>query len=141
MRGAYGDDGMDMVWDGDPNPDMPETLPRLLECGLATGLVGRFGAPCFERLVEELEFESVGGVVVPVPKLEFNVEDECVRGTGGTGSLSLEFVLVLFSVLKLLRDLLRRSLRKAGAMVVTIGSKSKYQRLCGRIACETQLNW
>lgn len=115
MRGAYGDDGMDIDCDGDPNPDMPETLFRLLVCVVMAGLAGKFGAPCFDRFVEELELERVGGVVLPVPKLEPNVELECVKGTGGIGSFSL-LEIVLFSVRKLLLDRLRKSLRKEGAM-------------------------
>ena len=130
MRGAYGDDGIDMDCEGEPKPDMPDTLFRLLVCVVIAGLAGRFGAPCFDRLVEELEVESVGGVVLPVPKLEFNVEDECVNGTGGIGSFSLEAV--LFSVLKLLLDRLRKSLRNDGAMAKErlLCCKSKYPKRC-----------
>ena len=54
-----------------------------------------------------------------VPTLELNVEDEGVKGTGVMESISLDCE--LFSCLKLLRDFLRKSLRKAGAMVRMAG--------------------
>ena len=70
IRGAYGEVGRDDFDDGDPSPDIPETLYLLLE---EVDIVGRFGGigggvgrlPSDCRLEAELESISVGGVAVP----------------------------------------------------------------------------
>ena len=113
MRGAYGEVGIDIVCEGDPKPDIPETLCRLL---IDVATVGRFGSgggefPNFCKFEEEFEFESAGGVLPPY--VEFNVDDDCVTGTDPLPLLES----VLLSVLKLDLDLLRMSLKKGGAIL------------------------
>ena len=115
IRGAYGEFGIDIVCEGEPRPDMPETLCRLLLEGAATEERLFGGAPSFWRFEDEFEFESVGGVLEPLPKEELIVEDDCVVGTELAVSLfTLESV--LFSFWNEDFDFLRISLKKVGAM-------------------------
>jgi hypothetical protein len=68
IRGAYGDGGIDDFCDGEPNPDMPDTLYLLLEEVEIVGRAGGNGGGLLARvwrLGEELEFASVGGVFPP----------------------------------------------------------------------------
>lgn len=75
MRGAYGEFGIDIVCEGDPRPDMPETLYRLFPEEVATD--GRVeGPPSFWRFEAEFEFESVGGEWLPFPTEELRVEED-----------------------------------------------------------------
>ena len=68
ILGAYGDVGRDDFCDGDPSPDIPETLYLLLEDVDIVGRAGIGGAPLLFnvcRLEAELEFVRAGGVVAP----------------------------------------------------------------------------
>lgn len=119
IRGAYGDVGRDDFWDGDPSPDIPDTLYRLLEdveiVGRAGGGGGRF--PKVWRLDAEFELVSAGGVVPPY--VEFKVEEDFVVGTEPLVPLNPLPLLesVLLSVLKLALERLRISFKKEGAII------------------------
>lgn len=114
MRGEYGEVGRDDFCDGDPNPDMPDTLYLLLEDVETVGRIGGGGGtfPKFCRLETEFELVSPGGVEPPY--MEFRVEEDLVVGTEPLVSL-LESVLL--SVLKLAFDRLRMSFKKEGAIL------------------------
>lgn len=118
--GAYGEDGREEFCAGDPNPDMPETLPAVLYLlDEEVDIVGREGRgggmlpkPC--RFDAELEFVRGGVVLVPsCPPAEFRVE---VEGVEPLVSL-LEDSSVDLSVLKLAFERRRRSFKNEGAMV------------------------
>jgi hypothetical protein len=68
IRGAYGDGGIDDFCDGEPKPDMPDTLYLLLEEVEIVGRAGGSGGGLLARfcgLGKELEAASVGGVFPP----------------------------------------------------------------------------
>jgi hypothetical protein len=130
-RGAYCEVGRDELCDGAPNPDMPETLYRLLEEVERFGRfgrvpVGRAGGPLevWGRLEVEREMGTAGGVVEPY--VEFRVEDEAPLDPPMLES-------VLLSVMKLALDRLRRSFKNEGAMVVLI-AVAAVEGSCGHIS-------
>lgn len=121
MRGAYGEVGRDDFCDeGEPRPDIPDTLYLLPEEVDIVGRVGTGGAPLtfnawrLEVEVEveaEVELGSAGGVTVPY--MEFKGEDDFVV-------VPLEPPLlesVLGSVRKLAFERLRKSFKNEGAMI------------------------
>lgn len=118
--GAYSDNGRDEFCAGDPNPDIPDTLPAVLYLLFEeVNIVGRDGSgggilpkPC--KFEAELELVSGGVVLVPsCPPAEFRVEEE---GVEPLVSL-LEDSSVDLSVRKLAFDRRRRSFKNEGAMV------------------------
>lgn len=115
IRGAYGDGGIDVFCDGDPKPDIPDTLYLLLEEVEIVGRAGGNGGGLlarFWRLGEEVEVVSVGGVLPPY--VEFNVDEDCVFAAEPLVPL-LESALPL--VRKLAFDRRRMSLKNEGAIV------------------------
>jgi hypothetical protein len=97
ILGAYGE----AFCDGEPRPDIPDTLYRLLEDVKTVGRVGiGRGAPFvikFWRFEAEFEVVSAGGVVPPY--VEFAVEEDCVGIALAVGwpiePLVVAFVLVV----------------------------------------------
>ena len=68
IRGAYGDGGIEDFCEGDPKPDIPDTLYLLLEEIEIVGRAGGSGGGLLARiwrLGEEVEVVSVGGVLPP----------------------------------------------------------------------------
>jgi len=115
IRGAYGDGGIFDFCDGDPKPDMPDTLCRLLDEVEIVGRAGGNGGGLlarFWRLGEELEVANVGGVFPPY--VEFKVDEDCVLPAEPLVPV-LESALP--SVLKLALDRRRISLKNEGAIV------------------------
>jgi hypothetical protein len=69
-RGEYCETGRDdLDGEGDPNPDIPDTLYRLLIVGRGGG--GGGGGMLRDRFAEALEGGTSGGVAFPYPE-EFN---------------------------------------------------------------------
>jgi len=61
IRGEYGETGRADFEEGDPKPDIPETLYRLV---VVVETVGRVGAIPL-RFDEDTEFGIAGGVLAP----------------------------------------------------------------------------
>lgn len=117
ILGAYGDVGRDIFCDGEPSPDMPDTLYLLLEDVDIVGRAGIGWAPSLFnicRLVAELEFVRAGGVVPPY--VEFRVEEDFVVGTEPFVRFVPLLESVLRSVLKLALERLRMSFINEGAI-------------------------
>lgn len=128
MRGAYGDDGRVLEPLGDPRPDMPDTdaLLFLLFANSGTLLflllandVETLGRTIDSGFVCVCKFECDDGDVsrVPdgdllVPRIESTVDEDLDVGTVAL----LPLLSVDLSVWKLAFDLLRRSLKKDGAI-------------------------
>jgi hypothetical protein len=115
ILGAYGEVGRLDFCDGDPKPDIPDTLYLLLD---DVDIVGRVGSSGGGRLAKDWRFEAefelvrIGGVVPP--NVEFNVEEDFVAGTEPLVPL-LESVDL--SVLKLALERLRMSFKNEGAII------------------------
>lgn len=114
MRGAYGDTGNALFPFGDPNPDIPETLPLRLPGFGEAETWGRIEGSDDFVWDWKSEYEaSIGSGGVCEPTAEPRVDDDFDVGTVPLLRLLLS---VDFSVRKLAFDLLRRSFRNEGAI-------------------------
>jgi hypothetical protein len=120
ILGAYGDVGRDDFCDGEPRPDIPDTLYLLLEDVDIVGRAGIGGGPLLSsvwRLEAELEFVSAGTEGVVAPYVELKVEEDFVVGTEPFVPLDPPLLeSVLRSVLKLALERRRMSFKNEGAI-------------------------